>query len=457
MIRHNCFCLLTAICVVATSGLAQGELIDKVAAVVGNEIILTSEVELGALQATEGQPVNDQIRGIVLEQLMFEKLLLNKARLDSVDISDAQVDAEIEQRLQYFVGLLGSEEAFVEYYGKSIPAWRDDLRDDVRHQLMARQTQQVLGQNVSITPAEVVEFFEAIPADSLPLIPEEIAYSQIAIDPKVGEFAWEETRLKLDSIRGVVSASPSRMGLEAAKWSLDPGSKYNGGCYPLMRKGTSVPEYEAAVFTTPIGECSEVFQTDFGYHFVYVKDRRGNLYEACHILLKPEVTDQAILKAEAFVDSLVNEIRTDTLTFRAAAQLFSDDEKTAAQEGRVINPATGSRKFQVEQLDPKLFFVLDKLEIGLISEPLFYQKQDANYTYLALQLNERTEAHIANLEDDYLIFQEQALGVKQQDNLEDWVRKRLVRTYVRIEPEYASFNFDFPWLEYQVEENETKP
>ena len=431
---------------------AQGDLIDKVAAVVGNEIILQSEIEVQALQITQGQAVTDQARHIALEALMFEKLLLNQARLDSVEVSDEYIYATIDQRIQYYISLLGSEEAFEEYYGKSVTAWKDEFYDPIKEQLMAEQLKQEMLGAVDVTPGEVVDFFDGIPKDSLPLIPEELWYSQIAMDPAITAKQEADTRSLLDSIRSIVVEKPYRWNLEVVKWTQDPGSKGTNGCYRGVQKGVMVPEFEAAAFSTPIGNVSEVFETDFGYHILKVEDRRGNIYDACHILVRPEVTDQALVKAEQMLDSLVNEIRTDTLTFRNAALRYSTDEKTAKQEGRVINPASGTKRFRVDEMDPKLFFILDKLGEGEISDPFYFTEQDGSSKFLSIRLDGRLQAHTANLDDDYLIFQQQAKQFKQQEELEAWVRKRLRNTFVRIDEEYVSENFTFPWLDFQASE-----
>lgn len=435
---------------VCASGFAQGDLIDKVVAVVGNEIILQSEVEIQALQSAQGGEVTGNIRAQTLEGLLFEKLLINQARLDSVEVDEERINQTIDQRINYYVTLLGSEEAFEEYYGKTVTAWREEFHDPIKEQLMAQDLQQMLFGGASITPGEVVEYFEAIPKDSLPLIPEELWYSQIASDPIISIAQEIETRNALDSIRQKVMSGTS-MNLAAAKHSEDPGSKYNGGCYDFVPKGTMVSEYEAAVFSTPIGGYSEVFETEFGYHFVYVEDKRGNRFKACHILMRPQVTDASLILAENALDSLVTAIRTDSLklTFKEAAITFSTDENTSKQEGRVINPASGTARFRVDEVDPKLFFIIDKLQVGDISDPFYFTKADGSGVFYAIRLDGRLPAHTANLDDDYLIFQSQAAADREQTQLEAWVRKKLIRTYVRIDDEYASLDYTFPWLEFQ--------
>ena len=446
---------LSLLFLTATSAVfAQGDLIDKVAAVVGNEIILQSEIELQALQMTQGAPVNEQARSVALEGLLFEKLLLNQARLDSVEVSEEYIAATIDQRIQYYVGLLGSEEAFEEYYGKSITAWRDEFHDPIKEQLMAQQFRDQLSSGIAITPGEVIEFFETIPQDSLPLIPEELWYSQIARHPEISKAQEAGTRARLDSIRSSILEKPYRWNLSVIKHTQDPGSKSTQGCYRGIQKGTMVPEFEAAVFNTPVTKdgdihISEVFKSEFGYHILKVEDRRGNVYDACHILIRPEVTEQAVTEAETRLKDIVRQVRADSLDFRKAAVDLSTDEKTSKQEGRVINPASGDKHFRVDEVDPQLFFLLDKLEVGEISDPFYHTFQDGKEAVLAIRLDGRRKAHTANLEDDYLIFKQQAEALKRQTELETWVRKELEGTYVRIDDEYAKFDFTFPWLEFQ--------
>lgn len=435
--------------VVCASSFAQGDLIDKIIAVVGNEIILQSEVEIQALQAAQGQNVTPGIRAATLEGLMFEKLLVNQARLDSVEVDEEMISGTIDQRINYYISLLGSEEAFEEYYGKTVTAWREEFRDPIKEQLMAQQLQQQLFGGTQITPGEVVEFFEGIPTDSLPLIPEELSYSQIASDPVISAQQELDTRNALDSIRLLIMGGKS-MSLMAAKHSEDPGSKYDGGCYDYVPKGTVVAEYEAAAFSTPIGGYSEVFQTEFGYHFLFVEDRRGNQFKACHILMRAAVTDESLIKAESLLQDVIKEVRTDSLDFKAAAFKYSTDESTAKQEGRVINPASGTTQFRVDEVDPKLFFILDKLNAGDISDPFYFTKPDGTGVFYVIQLDGRKPAHTANLDDDYLIFQSQATAEREQKELEAWVMKKLERTYVRIDDSYASLDYTFPWLDFQL-------
>lgn len=437
---------LALLCCTLTTIAQEPQLIDKISAIVGSEIILYSDVEIQALQVTEGASPTEAIRCETLEDLLFQKLLVNQARLDSVEVTEVEIQSTIQRRLDYFINIFGSEEAFVEWYGKSVVEWREEFRTPIEEQLLAQKAQQQIMFSVSITPGEVEEFFNALPSDSLPLMNEQVHYSQIAIDPEIDEEEKQHTISFMDSIKTRLSTGQSSMTLEAAKWSEDPGSRYKGGCYPMQQKNTFVPPYEAAVFNTEIGGYSDVFESEYGYHFVYVKDRRGNMYEACHILMIPEIDVADLERSRNELENIVEQIRTDSIDFKTAVAKYSTDEATKNQEGRVINLASGGTGFDISELpDPNIFMALSSVEKGEVSDPIRITKQDGKESWVVFQLNDRVPAHKANLLDDYLIFKNQAEADKQQKSLLDWVSKQLEKTYVRVEEDYHSCPFQFNW------------
>lgn len=454
----NRLILLALICCSVCVQAQTGDLIDKVAAIVGNKTILLSDIENQVIQQSQGATVTHEMRCGMVEHLLFEKLLVNQAEIDSVEVSESEIQADIALRLEHFISMVGSEEAFVEYYGKSIAEWKEEFHDATRDRLVANKMQRQLMGQVDVTPAEVSELFESIPKDSLPLIGEQVHYSQLIIKPELDDAEKEKTRLLLDSIRDYVAEKGGvQMLIEASKWSEDPGSKDKGGCYPIQQRGTFVPEYEAAVFETPEGGYSEVFETAYGFHFVYVKKKLGNRYEACHILISPKLGIAEMEAARDQLDSLAGIINRGEMDFVKAVSKFSTDENTRNQEGRVINGMTGGTGHEIAQLqDPKLFLALNGLEEGQISTPVELSQPDGTTAWAILRLDRRVPAHTANLKDDYLIFKNEAEQIKRNDDLNEWVDKRLQSTYVRIDEEYLNCDYQFNWLgngDASVEDN----
>jgi len=438
---------------IAISGFAQaqdhGELIDKVAAVVGNKTILYSDIEAQSLQQAAGAAVSDDMRCTVIETLLFQKLLVNQAEIDSVEVLESDVQAAIASRLDYFMSMLGSEEAFIEYYGKSIAEWKEEFHDPIEEQLISDKMQRELMGQVNATPAEVTELYNSISPDSLPLIGEQVHYSQIMIKPELSDEEKEKTRSKLDSIRSVCDKKRGvSMLIEANKWSEDPGSASKGGCYPMQQRGSFVPEYEAAVFETDEDEFSQVFETVYGFHFVYVKKKVGNMYESCHILMSPKVSIADLENAKNELDGISNMITKREINFPQAVSKYSTDENTKNQEGRVINPASGGTGHEIAQLqDPKLFLALNSLEEGGISTPVELTQADGSSAWAILRLDKRVPAHTANLKEDYLIFKTQAEAIKRNDDLDRWVSKKLNSTFVRLDEEYRGCDYTFKWKE----------
>lgn len=425
------------------------ELIDKVIGVVGKEVVLYSDLETAALELSQGKGMSTEEKCTVLENLLFQKLLLNQAKLDSVVVTEGEIQSQIEQRLQYFIGMFGSAEEFEKYYGKSVAEWKSEFHDDISDQILIQRKRAELTDAVTVTPAQVTSYLNAIPTDSLPLINAQIEYAQIILRPSVDEAEENRVRNFLDSIRTDVMNGKTSMLLQAAKWSEDPGSKNKGGCYPLQRKGSFVPEYEAAVDNTPEGGFSPVFESEFGFHFVKVVEKRGDYYESCHILMSPKVSQEDLDQSRILLDSLLTKVKKGQISFADAAMKYSTDELSKNQEGRVINPETGGTKHDVGQIPPNVFFILDKLKTGELSEPVLIDNIDGSQSYGAYMLISRTEAHRANLKDDYLLFKDQAEQEVQQEAIEKWMNKIIKTTYIQVDEMYAGCAFEHKWLTNQ--------
>lgn len=440
---------LVLFCLVAINALGQNDsyqLLDGIVAVVGDEIILNSELDERILQEEmQGKQLKESDKCLILEDALFEKLLLHHAKVDSLEVTDAEVMDEVDRRLAYYINMLGSIEAFETQYGKTVTQWKDDFGKPIREQLLAQKMQQQINQQVRATPAEVIEFFEATSKDSLPLIPEEISYSEIVIQPQILEPQKQALRDKLDSVRTLVASGKLSMTLAATRYSEDPGSKYKGGCYTDIRRGQFVPQFEAAVFDTPIGGYSPVFETDFGFHFLKVTDRRGEQYSACHILMKPTIDENELIRNGSTIDSLYNDLKVGKITFDEAVLKYSTRKSSANQKGQVVNERDGGIKFGVDELDPNIYFLLDPLAEGGFSAPIQLVDDDGNGYYTILKLDARHEAHRANPKDDYALFQSQVENEMRAKVMDDWVKKNVVQTYIRLDPKFDGCEFNMSW------------
>jgi len=430
----------------AADAMAQpGKVVDRIIGVVGNEVILQSDLEASVLEMSEGKGSDDPaMRCRVYENLLYQKLLLNQSKLDSIEVSDGEVQSQVERRIEYFIQMFGSVEEFEKYYNKSSAQLKDEYFDLIKDQLLVQKMQETITKHVKVTPADVLRYYQTVPKDSIPLIGEQLEYAKIQIDPKVRDSEVTRVIHALDSIRLNLVNGKSSMTLEAAKWSEDPGSKYKGGCYPLQRKGSFVPEYEAAVANTPEGSYSPVFSSAYGYHFVKVVEKRGEFYESCHILMSPKVKADDLDIARKALEVLMPALR-DTLNFAAAALRYSTDENTKNQGGAVINPATGGTRHDVASLTSELNLVLMGMKPGDISDPILVTGDDGKQSYAVYRLNNRLPAHSANMKDDYDVFKQVSEARAKQTETDKWLKKRISTTYIKFDPEYAACTMQFPW------------
>jgi len=452
MIRQHVVSLATALCVAGAWAQPGAEAtdfqrIDGIVGVVGDEIVLASDIRERVTQARlEGNAVTEAQTCGLLESILFEKLLVHNARLDSLEVTDAEVMGEIDRRLTYYLQMFGTVEAFEAEYGKSIAEWKADFQEPVWEQLMAQKMQAEIDQNVRSTPAQVQAYFDGLPTDSLPLIPEELSYSELVLQPEVGERQKLRTRTTLDSIRTLVVTGKMSMTLAATRYSEDPGSKYKGGCYTNIARGQFVPEFEGAVYDTPVGDYSPVFESDFGYHFLRVTDRRGQQFSACHVLMKPTFDPSALDAMQAQIDSISLQLALGDTKFEAAVLAYSTREATRNQKGQVVNPRDGGTRFGIDELDPNVYFLLQDLREGEVSAPVQLFDDDQQAYWAMLRLDKRHPAHRANPQDDYAMFQQQVEADLRQDALMRWVNRRIGETFVRIDPPYRTCTLEMPWL-----------
>lgn len=407
--------------------------IDKVVAVVGSKIILHSDVEKQYVQfIAQGGTETTDVRCTILDQLILQKLLINQAAIDSVTVSETQVEGELDRRMRFYVKQIGSEEKLEEYFHTSIRQLKSEFRETIKDQLLVQTMQSKIGKDISASPNEVRAYFESIPADSLPYIDAEMEIAQIVKKPEVTAAQKLAVKKQLEEFRKKIVAGEADFAVYAALYSKDPGSAKKGGELGFFERGSMVPEFEAAAFTLKPGEISPVIETKYGFHLLQLVERRGDQINIRHILLQPETDDKALVISLNLLDSLSKKINAGELSFDDAAQKFSDDEETRNNGGLMINPETNTTKLSPDKIDRLLFFQVDSMKIGRISAPLLMNTTDGKTAYRIVMLKSRTQPHKANMKDDYQKIQEVATSEKQNKAMSEWVERKTKSTYIQF-------------------------
>lgn len=423
-------------------------MIDRVVAQVGGEIVLLSDIEERVAQMAEQQGLRpEDIRCQILESVMLGKMMVNQAKLDSVEVGDAMVEGELTQRFDYIMSLFGNDpQQFRAYYGKSMEEMRDFMRGEIRDDLTMREMRRTITADIRITPREVTDFFNQIPKDSLPYFNSEVEVSELVYIPTANEDKRQEAIQKLKDIKTRIEAGESFEDL-AKIFSDDLGSARNGGDLGWMKRGSLVPEFEAVAYNLEAGQISDVTESEFGMHLIQLIERRGNSIHSRHILIKPKVTPGDLSSARDMLDSLKKEIMIDSLKFPEAVKKFSSKKvQSYYNSGRMTNPSTGNTFFEVADLDPETFFAIDTLEVGEVAGPVEIVDPSGQVTYKLIQLNSRSEPHRANLRQDYTKIQEAAINKKKAEVFDDWAREVIQKTFIEVIPEFESCPNLQPWL-----------
>lgn len=420
--------------------------IDQIVAVVGKSIILESDIQNQFLMYRDQQGISgsaSEIKCKLLEEVLFQKLMVTQAEVDSIEVGEMQVEADLDRRLSSFIQQFGSQEKMEDYYGKSINDIKKELHGIVYEQMLAQQVQSGIVSEIDITPSEIRSFFKSIPEDSIPLIKTEYVIAEIVKNPPIS--IEEKLRIKeeLNEIRKRILDGSSFSTL-AIMYSQDPGSAKKGGELGFYGRGQLYPEFEAIAFKLNEGEISNVLETEAGYHIIQMIARKGDYVNVRHILLSPKVSPQDLAIAQHELDSVANLINNDSITFAEAVVKFSEAENKN-NGGIIINPYTMSTTFEAEQLDPQVSFVIEKMKVGEISNPVPMKTEDQKDAYRILLLKEKTLPHKANMEDDYIRIQQWALQDKQMRAINTWIGDKAEDTYVRIVDEYNSCDFDHNW------------
>ncbi len=453
MMKKKAIYLIIALNLFFAYNLKSQEVIDQIVAVVGDKIILKSEIESQYIQL-RAQGYFDEIGDIkcnILEEILFQKLLLNQALLDSIEITNREVDSEISRRLSVFINQYGSEKKLEEVYGKSITQIKSDFRTIIRDQLLTQKMQMKLIENVSVTPGEVREFFNSIPKDSLPVIDAYFEFSEIVIVPQIGQEERIAVIEKLESLRERIKDGESFATL-AVLYSEDHGSAVRGGEIGFVSREDLVPEFAAVAFNLLNTEdVSRVVKTEFGYHIIQLVEKRGTLINVRHILISPKMTDEQLVIAENEITRILDLVKNDSINFNQAVQKYSMGE-SKFNDGVVANPFTGGRKIPIAMMEPAVRRALNQIKPGEITRPVLTTDNKGKRVLKILRLDRKVDEHIANLEDDYMEIQEFALQNAQQEYIMNWIKKSAVRFFIRIDESYSNCDFNYlNWYEFATQ------
>ncbi len=417
----------------------QALLIDKVIARVGTETILMSDVENQfSYQAKRDLDAGNDLKCEILQSVVAQKLIVHQARLDSIEVSDEMLEANLAARIENVLRQMNGDESFFEeYYGMSINEMRDNLRLDLEQQMLAEQMQNKVINEVYITPKEVKEFFYSIPKDSIPFLNAEVELSEIVMAPKVNSEERSKALQQIIDIRKRIVEGGESFEDLAKTYSDDPGSGSRGGDLGLAERGIYVQEFESAAFGLDEGEISDPVESVHGFHIIKMIKRKGTSIHVKHILVKPNITEADRIKVKNELDSLKIKLDSSEISFIVAVKTHSlEDVPSYHNNGRIQNPNTGKSIFETAQLPSDIYFAIEDLEVGEITDPIEYPLPTGETYYRLIKLESRTKPHKASLEQDYTKILNFSKESKKNEYFSQWLEDKLKETFVELDKRY---------------------
>ena len=443
-----------------------GTIVDEVVWVVGDEAILKSDIEALRLQGQqEGMSWNGDPDCVIPEQIAVQKLFLNQAITDSVEVTDSEINQGVEQYIENMISVIGSREKLEEYQKKSLSQIRAELRESYRERQMVQGMQQKLVKDIEVSPAEVRRYFKDLPQDSIPFVPTEVEVQIITQQPRVEQEEINRIKERLREFTDRINKGETSFQALARLYSQD-GSARNGGELGYTTRAGWVPEFATVAFSlTDPKKVSKIVESEFGYHIIQLIDKRGDKVNVRHILLKPEISDEAIQKAINQLDTVATAIRDgvppeiikpvfkdkdgraiEKFTFEDAVVFFSDDKDTRNNNGLMANTTEeGQRtsRFKLSELPPEVAKTVDLLQPGEISAPFQMTNERGKTVCAIVKLKSRTEGHKATITEDFQVMKNVILEKRRKEKLHEWVVNRIKSTYVRINDRYRDCKFEY--------------
>lgn len=424
--------------------------VDEVIWVVGDEPILLSDVEMARMQAEmEGVKWEGDPDCTIPEQLAVQKLFLHQAAIDSIEVSESEVAQSVEHQISAWLQMVdGNKERLEEYKRKSLAELRMSLHDDFKDRLLIEREREKLVEDITVSPADVRRYFSELPEDSIPMVPTEVEVQIITRTPKVEQAEIDRIKNELRNYTEMVTSGQTSFTALAKLYSEDPGTARMGGEFPdYVGRGMLDPAFANVAFNlTDPKKISKIVETDFGYHIIQLIDKRGDKIKVRHILLKPNVSNEAIETASMQLDSIADEIRAGKFTFEQAASFLSDDKDTRNNNGLMANTTESGRtsKFQLRNLPSEIARVVDTLKVGEVSAPFqMINEKNGKLVCVVAKLKSRVEMHRATITEDFQTMKNIVLAKRKEEFIKDWIKDKIKNTYIRINDRYKNCNFEY--------------
>ena len=443
------FAIIALLLGVAVQASAQNNIAEEVAWVVGDEPIYKSDIEEQYMQLQyERQPIDGNPYCVIPERMAIEKLFLHQAKIDTVKVQDAMVIQQAESRINYFIANLGSREKVEEYFRKPLPELKEQMIEVIRNQYTVQEVQRNLTKDVKATPSDVRKYYATLPPDSIPYIPQQVEVKLLSLNPVIPQQEIDDVKARLRDFTNKINSGENEFSTLAILYSEDGSSMY-GGEIGFKSRSELVPEFASVAFNlNDTKKVSKIVETEFGYHIIQLIEKRGDRINCRHILLKPKVAQKDLDEAKTRLDSIRKDMLDGKFTFEEATQWISQDKDTKNNKGIMVNSRTSSTKFEMADLPQEIAKVVDKMEVGDISEPFIMIDQSRNKEIVAIvKLSRRIEGHKANLSDDYQILKNMYENNRKAKIIDDWVVKKQKETYVRIDDDWRNCEFKYSgWI-----------
>ncbi len=425
--------------------------IDEVVWVVGDEAILKSDIEVTRLQGNpDGSSWGDDADCKIPEQIAVQKLFLHQAAIDSIEVTQSEVAQGVDQRINYYIQMAGSREELERMQRKSITQMRQEMFDEYKNMLLVQRMKEKLVEDIKVSPAEVRTYFSKLPKDSIPEIPTTVEVQILTQTPKIEQEEIKRVKDELHSYSERVMNGETSFQTLARLYSEDPGSARQGGEIGMTGRGMLDPAFATVAFNlTDPRKVSKIVETDFGYHIIQLIDKRGDRINCRHILLKPHISDESIVKAKERLDSVANDVRAGKFTFETATSYLSDDKDTKSNNGLMANSSENERtsKFRMQDLPAEIAQVIDTMKVGDVSKAFKMVNSKGKTTCAIVKLKSRVEAHRATITEDFQAMRKIVLEKRREEKLHQWVLDKIKDVYVRMNPRYADCNFEYEgWI-----------